>query len=194
MYEAKDLKFPMDALKGISKNTIENHYEKLYKGYVAKYNEIKEQLAIVDREKANQTYSEYRGLKDGLSFSLDAIILHELYFDNLGGKKSWEGLEVAGAIIDQHGSMEEFQDNLVASGMAARGWSVLGINPLDGKFVFFQCDQHNQGGIWNAVPILVLDVYEHAYFMDYGTDRKSYLNVFWENLDWAVINDRYLSR
>ena len=196
-YIAKTLQFEPDSLEGISQKTIENHFGKLYLGYVAKYNEVieKSQIMMNDDQlkEANQSYSQWRGLKDGETFTLDAILLHEMYFANLGGKGAYNGLEIEKALIDRYGSMDEFEDVLMATGMAARGWAVVAINPLDGKFHIYVCDSHNQGGIWRAKPILILDVYEHAYFMDYGTDRKSYIEAFWKNIDWSVVNERFLS-
>ncbi|MDO8513739.1 MAG: superoxide dismutase [bacterium] len=192
-YEPKPLKFDMKSLEGISSKTLETHWGKLYQGYVKKYNEIQEKLESVNQAEANASQSEWRDLQQGETFTCDGIILHELYFDNLGGKGLPRGLEVGRAIIDQFGSMDGFKGVLTASGMGARGWVVLAVNPLDAKLHCYACDAHNQGGIWGAIPILVLDVYEHAYFIDYGSDRKGYIEAFWKNIDWDMVNKRFLS-
>jgi len=76
--------------------------------------------------------------------------------------------------------------------MAARGWVILAYDFNDGKLHNYLADWHGQGGIWGAAPILVLDVYEHAYFIDYGSDRKSYIEDFFANLNWEAVNKRYL--
>lgn len=196
-YVAKPLKFEPDTLQGISQKTIDIHYGKLYQGYVAKYNEVLQKLKIAafsdQLEKANQSFSDWRSLQNSETFTLDAILLHEMYFANLGGNGSYKGLEIEKAIIEQYGSVDAFKNILVASGMSARGWVVVAFNSLDNKIHCYACDVHNQGAIWGAIPVLILDVYEHAYFIDYGSDRKSYIEAFWKNLDWSVINDRYIS-
>ncbi len=193
MYEAKPLKYTFGDLKGISYETIFNHYDKLYKGYVNKFNEVQEKIELIDPLKGNASYSEWRSILDAQGFVIDAILLHELYFENLGGNGSNGGLEIKTTIAGQFGSLEAFQAILKGSGMASRGWVVVAINPLTEKIDLFQCDWHNQGGIWLANPILVLDVYEHAYFIDHGADKAKYLDAFWENIDWTVVNQRYTS-
>ena len=75
--------------------------------------------------------------------------------------------------------------------MAARGWSVLAWDPSQGRLMQFNSDAHNQGGVWGCLPVIVLDVYEHAYFIDYGSDRKSYIEAYWKNFNWAVAEELY---
>ena len=76
-----------------------------------------------------------------------------------------------------------------ACGMSARGWAVLAYDTNDGRLHNYIGDTHNQGGVWGAIPVIVLDVYEHAYFIDYGSDRKSYLEDFMNHLDWKMANE-----
>ena len=75
--------------------------------------------------------------------------------------------------------------------MAARGWMVTALDPSDGKIHNFLCDVHNQGGVWGTVPLWTIDTYEHAYFMDYGSDRPSYITALLKNVDWDAVNERY---
>ena len=75
--------------------------------------------------------------------------------------------------------------------MAARGWAIIAWDTKDGKLRQYNADAHNQGGVWGCIPIIVLDVYEHAYFADYGSDRKAYIAAFWKNLDWKAANARF---
>jgi len=77
-------------------------------------------------------------------------------------------------------------------GMAARGWMVLCWDTRLERLMQFNSDSHNQGGVWSCIPIIVLDVYEHAYFMDYGSDRKSYIEAFWKNFNWERAEELYL--
>lgn len=172
------------------------HHDKLYAGYVAKKNEIAEKLEPLmrggDVSSANQTYSELRALKDGEAFATNGVYLHEWYFDVLGGNGAPEG-ELAERLAAEYGSLENFFAYFNACGMAARGWVVLAWDMHDKVLRVYTADAHHQGGIWGAVPIIVLDVYEHAYYMDYGTDRKAYIGDYWKNFNWGAANEKYLA-
>ena len=87
--------------------------------------------------------------------------------------------------------LEAFIKYFSECAMAARGWSVLAWDTRESRLWIYNADAHNQGGVWGALPIIVLDVYEHAYFMDYGADRKAYLKAFWKNFNWSAANDLY---
>lgn len=191
--EFKQLLYNAGALKGISQKTIEIHHGKLYKGYVDKSNEIKDKLGpIVKSGKAegNQTYSELRGLKNGESFANNGVYLHENYFAILGGDGVPKG-EVAERLAERYGSFEGFKTYFSACGMAARGWAILAWDMHEKEVRIFTCDAQNHGGIWGAIPIIAMDVYEHSYFIDIGSDRASYIKVFFDNLNWDKIEGLY---
>lgn len=192
-YEPKPLPFTA-APNGISEKTLTTHHDKLYVGYVNKKNEIEEKLVGLqtggDVSSANQSFSELRALKDGETFAVNGVYLHEWYFDVLAGDGVPTG-PLAEALAAQHGSIENFLKYFAACGMAARGWAVLAYDTRDKSLKVFTCDAHNQGGVWGAIPLIVLDVYEHAYFMDYGSDRKAYIESFLQQLNWARANDLY---
>ena len=177
-------------LNGISQNTIENHYGKLYQGYVKKWQEIQERLKTVDKSSANATFSDFRELKLEESFAANAIILHEAYFDILGGDGQ-SGGQVVNAIEKEFGSFANWLADFQALGLCSRGWVVLGFDYNDGHLRNFLLDVHNLHGVWGAAPILVLDMYEHAYFIDFGTDKKSYIDAFFKNLNWTAIDQKY---
>jgi Fe-Mn family superoxide dismutase len=185
---ARELKPALYELDGISRETIEAHY-KLYEGYVNKRNEIMGRLDEVALDSANQVYSEVRALKVDLSFAIGGIKNHEIYFDHLGGG----GGEPQGAIRDlifrDFGSLEDWRADLKATGMAARGWAWTAYDWDEGRLFNYLGDAQNTYPIWNATPLVALDVYEHAYFMDFQTDRASYIEAFFANLDWGVVND-----
>ncbi|MCL5961008.1 MAG: Fe-Mn family superoxide dismutase [Chloroflexi bacterium] len=191
--EAKELR-PADLkLDGISQRQIEEHYNTLYKGYVNKVNEIWEKLETVDRSTANQTYSSLRALKTDESFAVNGVKLHEAYFENLGGKGGKPTGRILELIERDFGSYEAWEADFKASGLAARGWVVLACDEDFGKMLRnYSQDAHNAGSIWNAIPILVLDTYEHAYFLDYGVKRAPYIDAFMRNIDWHVVNERVL--
>lgn len=187
---------PYNELAGISAKTLAVHHDKLYAGYVAKLKEVWEKLTAL-RESGNAagnaTYSELRALKDAETFAANGVYLHEWYFDALGGDgDASKAPELSVALAAKWGSVDGFISYMTECAMAARGWAVLAWNPREGELNQFNADAHNQGGVWGCLPVLVLDVYEHAYFMDYGADRKSYIAAFWKNLDWAKAEALYL--
>jgi Fe-Mn family superoxide dismutase len=188
-YEPKPVPFKKQLI-GISDKTIQIHHDKLYVGYVNKRNEIEEKLLTVDRSAANATYSEYGELKREESFAANAQYLHEYYFNVLGGEGT-PGGDLIKAIEEEFGSLEKWLEDFKAAGMVARGWVVLAYDFNDGRLHNYLCDSHNHGGIWGAIPVIVLDMYEHAYFIDYGSDRKTYIEDYMKNLNWDTANHLY---
>lgn len=188
-YIAKSLAFK--SLRGISEKTLEIHYGKLYQGYVNKTNEILEKLGSAELALANQIYSGAGELKRQLSFAWNGVVLHEGYFESLGGDGSIKEGNLKKAIEEKFGNIEKWKEDFLASGMAARGWAVLAYDFNSKELRNYSCDIHNQGGIWGAAPIIVLDVYEHAYFIDFGSDRKSYIETYFQNLNWERLDKKY---
>jgi Fe-Mn family superoxide dismutase len=184
----RELKPALYELDGISRETVEAHY-KLYAGYVNKRNEILGKLEGVDLGAANQVYSEVRGLKVELSFAIGGIKNHEVYFEHLGGDGGAPGGLVGDLIKRDFGSFDAWRADLKATGMAGRGWAWTAYDWDEGRLHNYIGDTQNTYPIWNATPLVALDVYEHAYFMDYGTDRAAYIDAFLGNLDWATVND-----
>jgi superoxide dismutase, Fe-Mn family len=174
-------------LDGISRAAVEAHY-KLYQGYVGKRNEILGKLAGVDLGAANQAYSELRALKVDLSFAVGGIKNHELYFAHLGGGGG-DPTGAFGALVERDfGSVAAWRADLKATGMAGRGWAWTAYDRDEGRLFNYIGDAQNTFPVWNATPLVALDVYEHAYFLDYQTDRASYIDAFFDNLDWDVVN------
>jgi superoxide dismutase, Fe-Mn family len=185
---ARELKPELLELDGISRESVEAHY-KLYQGYVAKRNEILKRLADADLSAANQVYSEVRALKVELSFALGGIKNHEIYFEHLGGDGGDpDGL--FGQLVERDfGSSATWAADLKATGMAGRGWAWTAYDWDEGRLFNYVGDTQNTYPIWNATPLVALDVYEHAYFLDFQTDRASYIDAFLDNMDWATVND-----
>jgi Fe-Mn family superoxide dismutase len=182
----RELKPALYELDGISRETVEAHY-KLYEGYVNKRNEILARLADVDLSAANQVYSELRALKVELSFAVGGVKNHEIYFEHLGGDGGNPDGAVRQLIVRGFGSVETWRADLKATGMAGRGWAWTAYDWDEGRLFNYAGDAQNAYPIWNATPLVALDVYEHAYFLDYQTDRASYIDAFFNNLDWAVV-------
>lgn len=191
--EPKKFSDSIFSMKGISKKTVEEHL-KLYQGYVNKYNEIQEKLFhLGDDEygKANQVFSQIRELKTELSFAWGGVINHEIYFSHLGGKGGEPKGKLLEQIIKDFGSFENFKKDLKATGMAARGWVFTGWNKREERLLSYLSDSQNTYLVWGVRPILALDVYEHAYFIDYGSKRTDYIEAFLANLDWQTIEKRF---
>ncbi len=184
----RELKPALLELDGISRAAVEAHY-KLYQGYVAKRNEILGALDGVDLASANQVYSELRALKLDLTFAIGGIKNHELYFEHLGGGGGDPGGAVKQLFERDFGSVDAWRSDLKATGMAARGWAWTAYDWDEGRLFNYIGDAQNTFPVWNATPLVALDVYEHAYFLDYQTDRASYIDAFFDNLDWDVVND-----
>lgn len=186
------MEFPFnDNITVVNEIQFKNHYL-LYQGYVNKYNEIVGiiQLGEEQAEEANSTYSKFRSLKRGESYSLNAIILHELYFSNIGGKANDIPIEIQNLIVKSFGSMENWRLDFIATAKASRGWAILAYEQRTQRLINMSLDAHDMGGIVYAFPILVLDVYEHAYFMQYGVDKVSYINNFLYDVNWPVVSAR----
>jgi Fe-Mn family superoxide dismutase len=174
-------------LDGISRAAVEAHY-KLYQGYVAKRNEILGRLADVDFAAANQVFSELRALKVDLTFAIGGIKNHELYFGHLGGPGG-DPEGVFGGLVERNfGSIDAWRNDLRATAMAARGWAWTAFDWDEGRLFNYIGDAQNTFPVWNATPLVALDVYEHAYFLDFQTDRASYIDAFFVNLDFDVVD------
>ena len=184
----RELKPALHELDGISSDTIAAHY-KLYQGYVNKRNEILGKLADVDLAAANQVYSEFRVLKVELSFAVGGIKNHEIYFEHLGGTGG-DPHGVFGDLVKRDfGSIDAWKADLKATGMGGRGWAWTAYDWDEGRLFNYIGDAQNTFPVWNATPLVALDVYEHAYFIDFGTDRAAYIDAFLDNLDYDVVDD-----
>jgi superoxide dismutase, Fe-Mn family len=184
----RELKPAVYRLDGISRETVDAHY-RLYEGYVNKRNEILGKLGEVDASAANQVYSEIRALKVELSFAIGGIKNHEIYFEHLGGDGGDPDGPIGTLVRRDFGSVDAWRADLKASGMAGRGWAWTAYDWDEGRLFNYVGDTQNTYPIWNATPLVALDVYEHAYFLDYQTDRGAYIDAFFDNLDWDVVND-----
>ena len=184
---ARELNPRLLELEGISRETIEAHY-KLYQGYVNKRNEVLGKLAGVDLGSANQVYSEIRSLKVDLTFAIGGIKNHEIYFEHLGGSGG-DPRGVFGDLVKRDfGSAEAWKGDLKATGLAGRGWAWTAYDWDEGRLFNYIGDAQNSFPVWNAAPLVALDVYEHAYWLDYGRARAKYIEAFFQNLDWNAVN------
>lgn len=181
-YKAKQFE-SINGVAGLSEKLMKEHY-KLYEGYVKKANEIIEKFKTVDLSTANSTQSDLRALKLGYSFAVNAIKSHELYFQNISGKGGEPQGWIGSQIEKTFGSYENWLADMKATGLAARGWVWLAFDWQNGSIFNYLGDAHDAFPIWHATPLVALDVYEHAYMIDYGVARADYIEAFFKNLNW----------
>lgn len=185
-YVAKQYDDKLDSLTGISRETNRAHYG-LYEKYVAAYNKAVADISAADKSGANQIYSEYRSASVDISFAIGGIKNHEIYFAHLGG----DGQPVDGSFKAQveqdFGSWENYLADLTACAMAARGWAWTAWDDDFGRLINVVGDAQNTFPIWNAHPVVAVDVYEHAYVADFSTARPKYLEAYFQNMDWTVV-------
>ncbi len=180
-------------LDGISKKTMEDHYA-LYEGYAKKSNECRKILKEFDygEIEGNQVYSPLRAVSVDYTFALLGFKNHELYFGHLGGEGGSPQGRFAELIGGEYpGGVEMWEQAVRKAASAARGWVMVGYDLNDGSLFNYIMDTQNLWAVYNMVPVLALDVYEHAYARDFGATpdgRKEYVEAFFRNLDWDHVN------
>ena len=182
-------------LNGISPKLIESHYEVNYGGTVRRLNGITEQLAFLDRK---TTPAEvFHRLKRDEFTALNSMLLHELYFASIGGDGRAVPAEMTAALTRDFGSPNQWRnefiglaESLAASGGA--GWVILTFVPRDGRFINHVAtdDGHSIAG---GIPVLALDMYEHAYHIDFGANVTAYVAAFMRNIEWKAVEKRTLN-
>lgn len=182
-YEPKPLSLDPKAIKGISEKVLVSHYENNYVGAVRRLNAIGAQLADLEFAKASNFV--INGLKREELIAANSMILHEVYFDSLGGGASPSGALVD-AIARDFGGIDRWQTQFSAMGKAqggGSGWVILSYSPRDKRLINQWAADHTTT-LAGGRPVLVLDMYEHAYHMDYGAAAARYVDVFMEAIRW----------
>lgn len=176
---------------GISRKTHDEHL-KLWQGYANKTNEIRQALASmeVDPAKANQIYSQMRALKVDYTFAYEGYINHNVYFETIGGKGGPATGRMAHLVEEAYGSFEKWAADWKATGLAGRGWAYLAYDHQEKRVFNYIGDTQNTYPIWNHTLVLAMDVYEHAYFIDFGTARAKYIDAYMQVIDWDAVNKR----
>jgi Fe-Mn family superoxide dismutase len=183
IYVAKPLSLDPKAIKGISEKVLVSHYENNYVGAVKRLNAIGSQLAELDFAKAPNFV--VNGLKREELIAANSMILHEIYFDSMGGAGRPSGA-LADAIARDFGSLERWRTEFSAMGKAeggGSGWVILAYSPRDKRLVNQWAADHTTT-LAGGRPVMVLDMYEHAYHMDYGAAAAKYVDVFMEAIRW----------
>jgi Fe-Mn family superoxide dismutase len=177
---------------GFSDTLLKNHFT-LYQGYVANTNKIIDDLKILLQEGKTAT-PEYAELKRRLGWEFNGMRLHELYFGNMmkGGKQIDEDSKLFAEISEVFGSFENFVKVFKAVGMMRGiGWVVLYYDKISGRLFNVWINEHDVGHLAGCVPLLVMDVFEHAFMIDYGLKRADYIEAFFKAIDWSVVVARF---
>jgi Fe-Mn family superoxide dismutase len=193
-HEIRPMPFEYGKVKEVmDEETYKWHHDTHYAGYVNKRNEIEKELGNVDLGKANVNFSVYRALKVDETWNANGSILHEVYWNAMGGDgKVNENLSIIKKMIEDFGSFDAWKNDFIACGKSGRGWSVLSFDLFsDKKLRNLLYDFHNVGGVAGSIPLVAVDLYEHAYYHRYGPDRATYLTQFVNNIDWNKVDKSY---
>ena len=175
---------------GFSDALLKNHFT-LYQGYVTNTNKELDVLEQLLKEGKSVT-PEYAELKRRLGWEFNGMRLHEYYFDNLGGTTPLDAdSNLAKKLIESFGSIDAWEKDFRATGaMRGIGWTVLYQDSVEGKLINFWINEHDEGHPAGSIPILVMDVFEHAYMLDYGLKRADYIDAFFKSIDWKAAENR----
>jgi len=188
-YSAKDYGRLL-GMEGFSDILLKNHFT-LYQGYVTNTNKLLETLGQMLNDGKTGT-PEYAELKRRFGWEFDGMRLHEYYFENLGGKGGLgQGSKLHRKVSEDFGSYENWEKDFKATGaMRGIGWVVLYQDIASGRLMDCWINEHDVGHPAGCAPILILDVFEHAFMIDYGLRRADYINAFFKNIDWKAVEER----
>jgi Fe-Mn family superoxide dismutase len=188
-YAAKDYS-KLVGMAGFSDALINNHFT-LYQGYVTNTNKVLDALDGMIKADKGAT-PEFAELKRRLGWEFNGMRLHELYFENLGGTAPLnKSGKLAARMAESFGSVEAWEKEFRATGaMRGIGWVVLYQDPANGRLINFWVNEHDVANPSGCQPILVMDVFEHAFMLDYGLKRADYIESFFKNIDWNAVEAR----
>jgi len=188
-YTAKDYG-KLIGMAGFSETLLKNHFT-LYQGYVNNTNKLMDTLAVMLKEGKVGT-PEYAELKRRLGWEFDGMRLHEYYFENLGGKTALNKAGKLGQRLTQEfGSYENWEKDFKGVGtMRGIGWVVLYLDNQSGKLINQWINEHDVGHLAGCTPVLIMDVFEHAFMLDYGLKRADYIEAFFKNINWEAAESR----
>jgi Fe-Mn family superoxide dismutase len=188
-YTAKDYG-RLVGMEGFSDTLIKNHFT-LYQGYVTNTNKLLDTLAAMGKEGRIGT-PEYAELKRRLGFEFNGMRLHEYYFENLGGKAAPDKAgKLANKLEEDFSTYENWERDFKATAtMRGIGWTIMYQDSVNGRLINQWINEHETGHLAGAAPILVLDVFEHAFMIDYGLKRADYIEAFFKNVNWSTVESR----
>ncbi len=188
-YTAKDYA-KLIGMQGFSETLLRNHFT-LYQGYVTNTNKVMDILGQMLKE-GKTAAPEFAELKRRLGWEFNGMRLHELYFENLGGKGEFnKSGKLANKFSEDFGNYEAWEKDFKGTGsMRGIGWCALYQDPASGKLVNFWINEHDVSHPAGCNPLLIMDVFEHAFMIDYGLKRGDYIESFFKNIDWKAVETR----
>jgi len=191
-YELPELPYDYDALEPtIDERIMELHHDKHHQGYVNGANAALENLAEM-RESGD--FGDVKAVKRSLSFNLSGHVNHSVFWENMSPDGGGEpGGDLADAIESDFGSFDGFKQDFAAAakGVEGSGWGMLVHDPVADQLMVIQAENHNNRAVQGSTPLLVLDVWEHAYYLQYENNRGEYVDNFWDVVDWDDVAERY---
>jgi len=175
----------------LSAEQIAPHHTAHYGGALKGYSALDDKLQSGIRQGTGFDAEAYGAMQRGRASKGNSVILHELYFDGLAPERPDPQADVRSAIESRFGSLERWADDFQNSAKAAAGWAMLVQHPVNGKLYNVVSDEHAQGLLWMAVPLVVIDVYEHAFYIDYHNRKVEYVEKFIDHIDWNEVNGRF---
>jgi Fe-Mn family superoxide dismutase len=188
-YEAKDYG-QLIGMEGFSETLLRNHFT-LYQGYVTNTNKLLDLLSQMAKEGKFAT-PEYAELKRRMGFEFDGMRLHEYYFENLGGKGDLgQSAKLRDRLGRDFGSYEAWEADFKGTGaMRGIGWTILYQDNVTGRLINQWINEHETGHLAGCLPVLVMDVFEHAFMLDYGLKRADYIEAFFKNINREAVESR----
>jgi Fe-Mn family superoxide dismutase len=190
-YQAKNFDMLL-GMEGFSETLLKNHFT-LYAGYVTNTNKVAGILMAMAKE-GKTAVPEYAELKRRFGWEFNGMRLHELYFGNMakGGSKADAAAKLSKSLASEFGSLENWEIDFRATGaMRGIGWVVLYYDQAGKRLFNMWINEHDAGHPSGCSPLLVMDVFEHAYMTDYGLKRADYINAFFKNMDWKEAEARF---
>jgi len=185
-YEAKNFESLLGT-KGFGDQLLKNHFT-LYQGYVTNTNKVADALSAMAKE-GKTTTPEYAELKRRFGWEFNGMRLHELYFGNMikGGKALDKNTNLNKKIVAEFGSYENWEKDFKATGaMRGIGWVILYYDMTEGRLFNTWINEHDEGHLSGAMPLIVMDVFEHAYMIEYGLKKADYIEAFFKAIDWTI--------
>lgn len=177
---------------GFSDTLLKNHFT-LYQGYVTNTNKLSDKLSALSKE-GKGAEPEFAELRRRFGWEYNGMRLHEIYFGNMSKSPvaTPKDSAIFKKVTEEFGSWEAWEKDFRATGaMRGIGWALLYYDRQAGRMFNTWINEHDVGHLAGNVPILIMDVFEHAFMIDYGLKRADYIEAFWKSIDWAVVADRF---
>lgn len=175
----------------LSAQQIAPHHTAHYGGALKAFTSIDAQFEKSFLEGATIDPQAFETIQRQKASRGNSVVLHEMYFDGLATKRVDPGDRLRAAIEKRFGSIDKWAADFIASAKAAAGWAILIHHPVNGRLYNVVSDEHAMGALWMATPLIVVDVYEHAYYVDYQNKKADYIEKFMQYVDWAEANRRF---